>query len=418
MLPDFQQTPTEQITETPATVQTLPESSPTPLITPNPTDASPGHVTLRVWVPVQFDPSSGTEAGDLLLSRLNDFMEQHPGVRIEIRLKALEGPGGLLESLVAASAAAPLALPDLIALPRPMLESAALKGLLYPYEDMSELMSDEGWYDYVRQLAYLQESVYGLPFAGDALVLIYRPAAMDVPPRDWESTISFGNPLAYPAADPQALFTINQYQAAGGAVWDNQGRPALDETILTQVLAFYQQASQAGVMPVWLTQLESDQQVWQAFSEEQAPMTAAWASSYFNQSFSLSFETNLAPQITFDGSVYTLATGWVWAMASPDPARRSMATELAQFLVEAQFLGEWTNAAGFLPPHTDSLAVWGDDQIRPLIGRISLTAQLVPSEDLLSTIGPALENSVVLVLKQQADPQAAAKMAVEQVNQP
>jgi len=418
MFPALQQNSAGQVTDTPPVIQSPPQVSPTPLESSVPTNATPGHVTLRVWMPVQFDPSAGTPAGDILFSRLREFMNQNPGVRIEVRLKAQEGTGGLLESLAAANAAAPLALPDLIVLPRLLLESAALKGLLYPYDSVGEVMDDDGWYDYARQLAYLQESVFGLPFAGDALILVYRPMAMDVPPRDWESALGFGNPLAFSAADPKALFTINQYQAAGGAVWDNQGRPALDEATLTQVLAFYQQASQAGVMPVWLTQLETDEQVWQVFAGEQAPMAVAWASTYFNKSTALAFETNIAPQVTADGSVYTLAAGWVWALASPDPARRLIASQLAQFLVDKQFLGEWSSAAGYLPPHSDSLAVWDDEQLRPLLERISLAAQLVPSEDLLSSLGSALEEAVVLVLKQQADPQTAAKIAAERVNQP
>ena len=133
----------------------------------------------------------------------------------------------------------------------------------------------------------------------------------------------------------------------------------LDEATLTQVLSFYQQRSQAGVMPVWLTQLEADEQVWQAFAEEQASMAIAWASSYLSKSADLPFETKIAPQITADGSVYTLATGWVWALASPDPARQSLAAQLAEFLVDQQFLAEWNTATGYLPPHIDALAEWG-----------------------------------------------------------
>lgn len=416
--PSLQPTSLSQSTLTPAALTTPPQASPTVSDELTPTDASPESLTLRLWLPEQFDPSADTLAADILNTRLNAFMDQNPGIHIEVRLKALDGTGGLLESLTAAKTAAPLALPDLIALPRPLLESAALKGLLYPYDSLTEVMRDENWYDYARQLAYVQESVFGLPFAGDLQVLVYRPVAMDIPPRNWESAFAFGNPLAFSAADPKALFTINQYQAAGGTVWDNQGRPMLDEAVLTQVLTLYQKASQAGVMPVWVTQLETDQQVWQAFTDEQAPMAVSWASSYFNASDDLPFETMIAPPITQNGSVFTLATGWVWALSSPDVERRELAAQLAEFLVDVTFLAEWDDAAGFPPPHIDALGGWSDEAMRQLVGRISLTASLTPSEDLLVNLGPALEEAVVQVLKQQTDPLSAAENASARVNQP
>ena len=97
------------------------------------------------------------------------------------RIKALEGAGGLLEILVAANVAAPLALPDLVLLPRPTLESAALKDLLYPYDGLTNIMDDASWFEYARQLAHVQSSTYGIPFAGDAMVLAYHPSSSSNP---------------------------------------------------------------------------------------------------------------------------------------------------------------------------------------------------------------------------------------------
>jgi hypothetical protein len=82
-----------------------------------------------------------------------------------VRIKALDGPGGLLDALSAANAAAPLALPDLILLPRPQLETAALKGLLTPFDGLSASLNNGDWYDYARDLAQLQDSTFGLPLA-------------------------------------------------------------------------------------------------------------------------------------------------------------------------------------------------------------------------------------------------------------
>ena len=171
---------TPQVEGTPATA--VPTLVITPVPATEPVDTPSGPVILRIWLPPQFDPASGTLAGVLLQSRLDQFTAAHPEVKIEVRLKAVEGPGGLLEALSTAGAAAPLVLPDVIALPRPLLETAALKGLIYPFSDQPSPLDDPDWYEYARELGRLQKSTFGLPFAGDALVLVYRPGQVSVPP--------------------------------------------------------------------------------------------------------------------------------------------------------------------------------------------------------------------------------------------
>ncbi|MDO9347845.1 MAG: hypothetical protein Q7T47_01055, partial [Anaerolineales bacterium] len=134
---------------------------------------------IRVWLPPQLNPSNGTPAGNLLKTRLDEFRAAHPGLRLEVRVKAESGPAGLLESLAAARQAAPSALPDLIALPYRDMESAATRGLIYPLNNLTSVLTGRpsagaDWYDYADQMAQSQEATFGLPFAGDALVLVYR----------------------------------------------------------------------------------------------------------------------------------------------------------------------------------------------------------------------------------------------------
>ena len=86
-----------------------------------------------------------------------------------MRVKAASGPGGLIESLSAASAAAPAVLPALVALSRSDLETAALKGLVFSLDGLTRIVDDTDWYAYARQLALIQGSAFGLPFAGDAI---------------------------------------------------------------------------------------------------------------------------------------------------------------------------------------------------------------------------------------------------------
>jgi multiple sugar transport system substrate-binding protein len=377
-----------------------------------------GGFLVRIWLPPEFDPNRNSTASGILKARLDEYVAENPEVRLEVRIKAVEGAGGLLESLMAANAAAPLTLPDLVLLSRSLLESAALKGLLYSYDGLTSIMDDQSWFEYARQLAQLKSSTYGIPAAGDGLVLTYHPSLLETTPHSLETSITLGDVLLYPATDPQALFTLCMYLAQGGSMQDAQGRPWLDEAILTKTLEYYERASLAGVMPYWLTQYSNDGQVWEAYGGDQFSMAVTWASSYISHKGLGLVDLAIAPLPTPNGAPFTLATGWSWALAGQDPERRALGVRLAEFLADKEFLSKWSYAAGYLPPRVDALQSWPDADLRQKVEQISYSAWLMPSADLVSSLGPALEQAVVDVLKAQSDPQTAAKAVINQINQP
>lgn len=396
-----------------------PELPPTPtatlLPTPESTQPAPGPTVLRLWVPPQFAPDNGTPAGDLLQTRLDHYTAQRPDVRIETRVKASSGTGGLLDSLSTANAAAPLAVPDLILLPRASLEIAALKGLLFPYDGLTSILNEDDWYPFAQELARLQTSTFGLPFAADALVSLHRPAEIENPPVDWLSMLELGQPLAFPAAEEEAYFTLAEYLSTGAQIQDADGRPILDSSALSSVLTFYQEAEAAGVMPFWLTQFTTDEQPWEAFQENQVDMVITWTTRYLS---TLSGDTTASPIITQDGTPLTLADGWVWALSNPQTERHALSVDLAEFLTQGDFLAQWTETAGYLPPRASALEGWSNVALRGLVERIVQSARVVPPNDIMAVIGPALQQATVNVLKQQSNPVSAANEAVESIQEP
>jgi multiple sugar transport system substrate-binding protein len=404
--------PTAAVTPTSSVTPTSPPTQ-FPVISPSPTASGP--LTLHLWLPPEFDPTSGTPAGNLLQDRLTEFTNRRPGTRIDVRIKDASGQGGLLDTLTTASAAAPQALPDLLALPRPELETAALKGLLHPFRGLTSPIEDPDWYDYARQLARLQDSTFGIPFAGDAMALVYRPSKISTPPKDITSTLLLPGPLLFPAADPQALFTLGLYQAAGGAIRDDQGRPKLDANILAKVLSYYRDAAATGLAPVSITQFQTDEQAWTAFQQGDAPMVVTWTSRYLDEKQS---DLAISPLPTINGNNDAPATGWVWALASTDPERQKLSTELAEFLSESDFLAAWTSAAGYLPTRLSAMAGWRDANLQKIGEQIALLAQPYPSEDVLTSLAPAVEQATLQVLKKQADPQTAAQEAAKSLASP
>lgn len=385
-----------------------PETQPPGTLTPAPPQI------LTIWVPPEFDPAGESEAGRLLGERLAAFSESHPEVEsVQVRVKATSGISSLLDSLTAANAAAPGALPSLVALRRTDLETAALKGLIYPMDELTSSIDDPDWYPYAREMALIQGSVYGLPFAGDALLLVYRPAYISGAPQTWADILGEGKPLLFPAADPQGTVTLALYQSAGGEVRDAQNRPLIDAEVLTHVLTIYQKATQSGVFPLWLAEYQTDRQTWDSYTEGDADWTITWSSRYFSE---LPVDSSAVPLPSMGDVPYTVSSGWVWALADPDPAHQALSQSLADYLVESDFLADWASPSGYLPVRPTSLTSWNSNQsMRSLIGQLVAAAEVRPANDLISSVGPVLKESTVQVIQHLVAPEVQAQAASERL---
>lgn len=398
---------------------TTPQPSPTATNDIQPTQEStqspPGPTIIRLWVPPEFDPANGTPAGYLLQDRLDLYTAQRPDIRIETRVKAASGAGGLLDSLSTASSAAPLVLPDLILLPRSSLEIAALKGLLVPFDGLINPLDEGDWYPFAQELGQIQSSIFGLPFAGNALISLYRPSDIETPAADWPSAIESRSPIAFPAAEEEAYFPLAEYLSTGAPIQDADGRPHLDDAALIQVLSFFQEAVAANVFPFWLTQFTNDEQSWEAYTENQVNTAVSWIHRYLT---TLPGDTAAAPIITRTGTPFTIANGWVWALSSQQTERHAVSVDLAEFLTEGEFLSQWSETSGYLPPRRSALNGWSNIALRDLVSEVVDSARLIPPNEVMTVIGPALSQATVAILKRQATPSEAASQAIESLESP
>jgi ABC-type glycerol-3-phosphate transport system substrate-binding protein len=347
---------------------------------------------------------------------LDEFTADHRGLQLEVRIKAVDGVGGLLESLEVTSKAAPSALPDVIALPWEALETAALGGLIRPLDEFAATFQSEDWFEYARKLSRVDGSVYGFPFAGDALLLAYRPEVVDEPPASWDDLLSFPGVLAFPAADPQSLVTLALYLSAGGQIEKtDQDQLSLDQARLAEVLAFYQQARAADRMPYWLAQYEQDASSWQAYRERRAQLVFTWFTRFLG---SETANATAMPLIAPDGLYYTLAKGWVWAIPALAEENADLSQELISFLSQEEFLADWSEAAGFLPTRSSVLASWSQSGLQTMVSQLVLVADVEPPASVLNVISPVLQQATIEVIKGISDPEIAARNAIEQLSGP
>ncbi len=382
-------------TEQPAT-GTVSQGSPSAQSTSPATDENAGPLTLTIWLPPEFDSAGGDLPASMLLNRLNDFTEQNPQVLIEVRVKAEDGSGGLLDSLLGAYEAAPLALPDLVLIPSSLLPLAVEAEILQTDDGLTIEMNSDDWYPFAKQMSEVEGVTYGVPFAADGLVLAFRPTAVQNPPDNWDQTLAARRILGLAAADPLAAFTFSQLLGLEEAEGEIQGTFAVSDNSLSALFGFYEDAQKGGVLPVWLTQYQNPDQSWQAFSEGRMPMVVAWASRILANNLS---DVNGAPLPTQNGELFTLAKGWVWTVATADAERAALAAELTEFLTTPEFIAQWTAAAGLLPPRQSSLAAWSPDERQALASQIVGTARAFPDQNILVAWGEPFSQALVSLLK-------------------
>jgi len=388
--------------------------TPTPELMPT-VETTPEPVTsLTLWVPPEMDPSLGTDASMMLANRLQLFSDLHDGMEINVRVKAASGAGGLLDALEATSAAAPDALPDLIAFTRPDMESAALKGLISSLEALTEIPDDSDWYSFTRDLALLQGETYGFPFAADALALVYRPESIPDFSGTWSGILESNTAFIFPVESDRSLFQLVLYLAEGGKIQDNQRRPMLEVDPLREVFGLIQEGVESGIFPKSLVQYQTSDQIWTAFQDGEADLAVTWLSNFLKDRQDDAAVLPLFP--VSDGAV-SIGTGLIWAISTPNESRQAIASDFAEFLIQSDFLSEWSLAAGYIPPRPSSLEEWNDQSLRSTVSQIALMTQMYPSNDVISSLGPILREGTRQILQELVDPAQAAQTAVESLGE-
>lgn len=386
----------------PLPTQTAPATPTTPLLPTETALAEPGIPSLRVWLPAQFNPTADNPAADLMAQRLREFESQHSDLKIEVRIKQAEAEGDILNALSVTSAAAPGTLPDLVLLSRSDLELAAVLGLLHPIDGLSTSLDDPNWYGYAQQLAHIQNTGYGVPFMGDALVLVYYPELGQI--ATWEDVLASEGDIVFPAGNSQALVGLSLYASAGGEILDAQGLPTLDQEVLTRVLTLVQEGVSKEIFPASLANITTEAQTLQIYRSASANKAIVWYLSYRP-----SEDGAVIPLPGLNEMSFSYATGWIWALAGANPENQQLAVELAEFLVTEDFIADWTRATGYLPTRPSTVEE-GDRAMTAILE----SAQPIPSNDVLAVLGPLMQEALTRVLNGE-QPEDVAGSIVEKL---
>lgn len=371
---------------------------------------------LTIWVPIFLSPYEDTPEGMLLSERFTAFEELNPDIKLQIRIKDEDGPAGLLETLSSASIAAPSALPDIVALDPVSLNSAALKGLVIPLEDVYETPSVPTWYQHAIDSVYFGDSYFGIPFVSNTDVFVYRQDAFENPPLGWTDLLTGTETFLFPGGDQEASFTLAQYISLNGTAQDEEGRPALKTSILRDVLEFYSTSERNGLLPLSSLQYLTSDQTWAVLEQIGVSSAVVPLRTFLQQTSSVIHSAQPFP--TSDGDGIVLTRTYSWSIVATEDDRQARAVELINWLMIPDFLGPWANSLGMLPATSGALSHWPSDESTATVNQLVRVAVPFPNAETVAILGPALQNSIEEVLFNRSTPNAAALMAVEQVRNP
>lgn len=371
-------------------------------VTPMPDSQAP--IDLVLWVLPQFDPSGETESSLLLNERIDEFLIRNPQVNLNIRVKALSGPGGMLDSLTGASAVAQGALPSVVLLSRSDLVLAANRGLLFPIEEISSSVDESDWYPFAQAMAIHQGSVFGLPFASNALGLLVRENQLADDQPSWDEVLRRLRSLVFPAGDTDSLITLALYLSAGGTLDFQMGHVEINPEALTSALNVYDRARRAGVVRSDVLDYQNDDQAWEAFNAGSSGAVITWV----HRLFTTDEELNLALLPSLGENPMTLGTGWAWCITEPDEQKREYAVALAEFLSAPGFLSQWAPFSGYLPVRPSSLDGFKDEIIQKTLSTLLMSARLRPDRQAMTEVGKQIETSVAEVINAIASAEESA----------
>lgn len=375
-------------------------------------------MALTLWTTEDFFPTEADDSGQILAQQWRAFEAAHPNVTIEYVLKKPYGKGGILDFLSTAHAAAPTVLPDLVILDTLELDEAAEAGLIRPLDNLVSSEVQQDLFPLARRS--FNGQLMGIQFEADVEHLIYNTNKIDSPPMTWREAISDSVAYIFPAGGEGGLVNdafLIQYLAVGGRLDDGNGKPALDKDALAQVLQFYKDGLEAGVIPLSVLEFEDLDDCWPVYVSAQAAMSNVSSAKYLADRGLLK-NTSFAAIPTCDGNVGTLGKGWALAIVTEDSGRQAVAAQFIEWLLEPENNADWNQAAGHLPTRQAAFDYLGTaDDYFPFVRQQLDNVYPRPMASAYDRMGRALQRAVQDVLQGETSPQEAAAAVIIAVEQ-
>jgi ABC-type glycerol-3-phosphate transport system substrate-binding protein len=182
----------------------------------------------------------------------------------------------------------------------------------------------------------------------------------------------------------------------------------LEPEPLLRVLSFYDEAQQAGLLPVNIGEISSLDDTWTIYAQGTVPMADVSARRFLAEQQSLP-NAGITTLPGWSGPAVPVANGWALAIVTPDPERQKVAAEFIAWLLATERAGRWAQAAGWLPTSPAALATWGTAPVNEFLGQQLASAVSKPIGPEYTQTAARIQKAVQAVLKGENTPADATQ---------
>lgn len=351
---------------------------------------------ITIWLPDTLANFS-TEALSTFGAVTDEFAAAE-GVTALIRIKKASDVGGIMSTLRSASSVAPRALPTLTLLRRGDLLLATQERLIEP---LPPLLTDTAVqaFNATRPLCEVGGVLMGIPFLVDVQHFAYQPQpSVDYSRWRFEDVLARGLPLQFAGNTNLGVNPILyvQYLAAGGRA-DEQGVLQFDAVALRQVLDFYEEARQVGLIDEQTLLFTSPLQYSAALMTAGDRQWGVLASQYLR---ALALEPSLrpAPIPNTAGTLSTVLEGWCWVLVSRNERQQPIAIDYMLQLSSGPTVVDLARAVRLLPAQVTLLPETLPEELAAFYADLLMNALIIPLDAASVAVERAIQDAFRAVL--------------------
>ena len=392
---------TTQVDQVNITTEAIQTETPIPVV-PDPTSTAaptPAEPTrMVIWWPEPLSPLDNSDAADLLSQQISAFQTSQGNIDVELRLKAVDGLGGIMSSLRAASPVAPGALPDLTLMRRSDLQTAVQFGLIYPIQDGVSLEVMDDLYPAARALGQIDDQWFGLPYMLEVQHMAYRPRDGGPPSARFEVLLNMGINFALPVAQASQIngVLLTQYLDSGGTLPEN-GLNDVDPNALLQTLQFYEQAVVRGLIDPTVLNYTSSAD-YQADLLDGTLDAGLVDSTQYLSLLQSGAELDFSAVPTESGSTVGQTDGWVWVITTSNADRQALAVRFLNWMLDTARQGQYSSTIHMIPSQRAALQTWNGSAYIDFVQQVLGHTLLPLSDNEGGAIARAVQNALVAVL--------------------